>query len=236
MQDNLLVLDVGGFGTAVDKATGKVVWTSNKEMGGYSTPVPCSFNGVPAVAILSLDTAYGVETKTGKQIWSFPFKTQNNLNIADIVVSNNDIFMSAGYNHGGVLARVNGTNATQVWANPGFANHINSSVLLDGYLYGVAGMVNGSGAQGATLKCVDFATGAEKWSYPGLGGGGFIVADHKIIMLSDTGELVVGAASPNPSRRSLMRRFSANGAGPRPPWPMAAFIAAITSATWSAWT
>ena len=196
VQDYLLVLDVGGFGTAVDKTTGKVVWTSNKEMGGYSTPVPCSFNGVPAVAILSLDTAYGVETKTGKQIWSFPFKTGNNLNIADIVVSNNDIFMSAGYNHGGVLARLNGTNATQVWANQSFANHINSSVLLDGYLYGVAGMVNGSGAQGATLQCVDFATGAEKWSFPGLGGGGFIVADHKIIMLSDTGELVVGEASP----------------------------------------
>jgi len=93
------------------------------------------------------------------------------------------------------MARFDGANAAQVWANSGFANHINSSVLIDGYLYGVAGMVNG-GAQSAVLQCVDFATGAQKWSFSGLGGGGLIVADHKIIMLSDTGELVVGEASP----------------------------------------
>jgi outer membrane protein assembly factor BamB len=134
-----------------------------------------------------------VETKSGRAIWSFPFKAQ--INIADMVVSNNDFFMSAGYNKGAVLARLNGTNAAQVWANPRFANHINSSVLVDGFLYGVAGMVNG-GAETAFLQCVDFATGVEKWSYRGLGGGGLIVADHKIIMLGDTGELVVGGVSP----------------------------------------
>jgi outer membrane protein assembly factor BamB len=195
VQDNLLVLDVGGTGTAVDKTTGKVLWTSDKTVSGYSTPVPCAFNGAPAVAILSVDTACGVETKTGKPIWSLPFKTQNNLNIADVIVSNNDFFVSAGYTHGGVMARFDGTKATPVWANPAFANHINSSVLIDGYLYGVAGMVNG-GAQSAVLQCVEFATGALKWSYAGLGGGGLIVADHKIIMLSDTGELVAGEASP----------------------------------------
>ncbi len=195
VQDNLLVVDAGGSGTAVDKSSGKVVWTSDKAISGYSTPVPCSFNGTPAVAILSVDTACAVETKTGKAIWSFPFKTQNNLNIADVVVSNNNFFVSSGYNHGGVMASFDGTNARQVWANPGFANHINSSILIDGYLYGVAGMVNG-GAQSAVLQCVEFATGAQKWSYAGLGGGGLIVADHKIIMLSDTGELVVGEASP----------------------------------------
>jgi len=193
VQDNLLVLDVGGFGTAVDKASGKVVWNSDKAVAGYSTPVPCSFNGTPAVAILSADTAYGVETKSGKQIWSFPFKTQDQLNIADVVVSNNDFFVSAAYNQGGVMARFDGTNTTQVWVNRSFANHINASVLVAGYLYGVAGSVNfGS----VTLRCLEFATGAQKWSFPGLGGGGFIVADHKIIMLSDKGELVVGEVSP----------------------------------------
>ena len=86
--------------------------------------------------------------KNRQTIWSFPFKTQNNLNIADVVVSNGDVFMSAGYSHGGVMARIVGTNTTQVWANQTFANHINSSVLLDGYLYGVGGMVNGGRRSG----------------------------------------------------------------------------------------
>ncbi len=193
VQDNLLVLDAGGFGTAVDKTSGKVVWNSTKAMAGYSTPVPCSFHGTPAVAILSADTVYGVETKSGKQLWSFPFKTANQMNIADVIVSSNEFFVSAAYNQGGIMARLDGTNAAPVWANKSFANHVNSSILVDGYLYGVAGSVNGSPA---TLKCLDFATGVEKWNFPGLGGGGLIVADHKIIMLSDKGELVVGEVSP----------------------------------------
>jgi outer membrane protein assembly factor BamB len=193
VQDDLLVLDAGKSGTAVDKATGKVVWTSDKSASGYSTPVPCSFNGTPAVALLSTDHAYAVETKTGKPIWSFPFKAQ--INIADVIVAGNDFFMSADYGNGGVMARFDGTNTAQVWASKTFANHINTSVLLDGYLYGVAGSVND---RTVALQCLDFATGAQKWSFPGLGGGGFIVADHKIIMLSDTGELVVGEASPAP--------------------------------------
>jgi outer membrane protein assembly factor BamB len=193
VQDNLLVLDAGGSGTAVDKATGKVVWTSDKASSGYSTPVPCAFSGVPAVAILTADDACAVETKSGKLIWRFPFKSQ--INIADVVVSNNDFFMSAGYNKGAVLARFDGTKAAQVWANSSFANHINSSVLVDGCLYGVGGMVNG-GAKSAPLRCVDFATGAQKWSYQEVGGGGLIVAGHKILMLGDTGELVVGEVSP----------------------------------------
>jgi outer membrane protein assembly factor BamB len=110
-----------------------------------------------------------------------------------VIVSGNDFFMSAGYGYGGVMARFDGTNTAQVWASKTFANHINTSVLLDGYLYGVAGAVND---RTVALQCVDFATGAQKWSFPGLGGGGLIVADHKILILSDTGELVVGEASP----------------------------------------
>ncbi len=62
-------------------------------------------------------------------------------------------------------------------------------------MYGVDGQANTAGA--ATLKCLDFVTGAEKWNFPGLGAGQLIVADHKIIMLSDRGELVVAEASPD---------------------------------------
>ena len=165
VQGDLLILDIGGAGTAVEKATGKVAWTSDKGAPGYSTPVPWSFQGTPAVAILSTDTAFGVEAKTGKQLWSFPFKTPNLINIADVVVSGNDFFISSAL-HPAVRVRFDGNAVTQVWENAGFGNHIASSVLVDGYLYGAAGAVNGGGA---ALQCVDFATGALKWSFPGMG-------------------------------------------------------------------
>jgi outer membrane protein assembly factor BamB len=43
---------------------------------------------------------------------------------------------------------------------------------------------------------VEFATGVQKWIFPGVGVGGIMVADHKIILLSDKGELVAGEVSP----------------------------------------
>jgi outer membrane protein assembly factor BamB len=203
VQDNLLILDMGGGGAAVDKSTGQVVWSSAKEAGGYATPLPCSVNGVPTVVIGSARTVFGLEAKSGQVLWSFPWKTQSDLNVTDPVVAGNDVFVSADFEHGSAVFRINGTNSTTVWENSKLRNHIATSILLDGYVYGVDGQVNNAGA--ATLKCLDFATGAEKWNFKGLGGGELIVAGHKIIMLGDGGELVVAEASPegfNPISRA----------------------------------
>jgi outer membrane protein assembly factor BamB len=203
VRGNLIILDIGAAGVALDKNTGQVVWSSGKESGGYSTPVPASFDGTPAVVIVSWQTVFGVEIKSGRQLWSLPWKTQFNLNIADAIVSGDDVFVSSGYDRGASVVRVKGATVKVVWENRNLRNHISSSVLVGGYLYGVDGGVNDSGV--ATLKCLDFATGNERWDYKGLGGGALMVADHKIIMLSDKGELVVADATPegfNPISRA----------------------------------
>ena len=86
------------------------------------------------------------------------------------------------------------------------------------------------------LKCVDFATGKEQWSYKGLGGGALMAADGKILMISDRGELVVAEAF---SRRASIpfpeRRCWAPNAGPFRLWPTAVLIAATPKAIWCAW-
>lgn len=123
------------------------------------------------------------------------------MNIADLIVSGNEVFISAGYDHGAALARVKDGAAGLVWEGKVMRNHINSCVLLDGFLYGVDGAAGGP----ASLKCLDFATGNEKWNYKGLGSGALMAADHKLIVISDKGELVVAEAAPqgfNPISRA----------------------------------
>ena len=66
-------------------------------------------------------------------------------------------------------------------------NHLNSSVLWRGYLYGF---------DEGTLKCLDFKTGQMKWSKGGLGKGSLMIADGKLIILSERGKLVTAEASP----------------------------------------
>jgi hypothetical protein len=66
-------------------------------------------------------------------------------------------------------------------------NHFNSSVFQKGYLYGF---------DKAVLKCIDAATGAEKWMTSGLGRGSLLLADGQLIILSERGELALAEATP----------------------------------------
>ena len=61
-------------------------------------------------------------------------------------------------------------------------------------MYGVDGVAGP--APNASLKCVDLQSGSVKWNYPDLGGGALMVADGKFIALSDKGELLTAAVSP----------------------------------------
>ena len=66
-------------------------------------------------------------------------------------------------------------------------NHMNSSVLWKGHLYG---------ADENQLRCLDWATGQVKWTDKALGKGSLMIADGKIIALSERGELMVAETSP----------------------------------------
>ena len=43
----------------------------------------------------------------------------------------------------------------------------------------------------AQLKCVDMATGAERWSVSNFGRGGIALVDNHLVVLAETGELVL---------------------------------------------
>jgi len=67
---------------------------------------------------------------------------------------------------------------------------INSAVLIKGFLYGIDG-----DSDRGVLKCVELATGTEKWQAPSVGFGALIVANDKLIILSNKGELMVAPAT-----------------------------------------
>jgi outer membrane protein assembly factor BamB len=69
---------------------------------------------------------------------------------------------------------------------------MNPAVLIDGHLYAI----DGDTTEKTSLKCVEYATGVEKWSTPVTGSGALAAADGKLIVLSGAGELLVAPASP----------------------------------------
>lgn len=194
IQGDRLFLNAGTQGVAFDKATGKVLWTTGKAACGYSSPVPCLFLGKTALAFESASGAVAVEQSTGKTIWQYPWKANYEINAADPIIDGNKVFVSSTYGNISALLDIENATPTVFWSNKNLCNQINSSVLVDGFLYGIDGIA-GPTPRGPALKCVDWKTGTVKWSFPEIGGGALMVAGGQIIALSDKGELFVGRAS-----------------------------------------
>ena len=190
--DDLLILDVGSAGLALKKQTGDVIWHSDKTVPGYSTPGLFNSGGTRVAVIAAAQTIEAFKPADGKSVWSFPWKTQYDVNAADPIVSGGKMFVSSGYGHGCALVDISSGKPTVIWQNKNLRNHINSSVLWQGFLYGVDDVSNSK----YELKCLAWDTGEVKWSEPKFGKGSLIIADGKIIGLSDKGELMVAEASP----------------------------------------
>ena len=102
------------------------------------------------------------------------------------------VFISS-FDQGGAVLQFDAHGAKEVWRNQNMANHFNSCVLLNGFLYGVHGNTDRPPGE---FRCVDFGSGELKWSNPASGFGSVLAADGKLIVLSDKGELLVAKASP----------------------------------------
>ncbi|MFN0068196.1 MAG: PQQ-binding-like beta-propeller repeat protein [Limisphaerales bacterium] len=189
-----LILNVGTAGTAVDKKTGKVVWSTGPDMAGYATAVPMQHGGGKLFLIFSAKQLAAVNAADGKIAWSHPWETSYDVNAADpIVVGPGRVFISSGYGRGGALIEVKGGRPSVVWENKNMRNQMNAGVLVDGHLYGIDGNERG---KDTTLRCLEAATGAVKWSFKDPAHGAVSAAGGHLIVLGEKGELMVGKISP----------------------------------------
>ncbi len=192
VQGNLLVLNVGDAGLALDKSTGKIIWQSADKNAGYSAPLPVQRDG-QWLALLGNGTAYvAVNLRDGKEAWRVRWLTEYGVNASDPIVDGDRLFLSTGYGKGGGLFKLGAGEPEPLWKTKKLRTQMNAAVLFQGHLYGT----DGDTTEKAALKCLDFATGEEKWSQPGFGSGAAIIADGKLIALGGTGELLIAPATP----------------------------------------
>lgn len=187
-----LILNIGEAGLALDKKSGNVLWQSATRSAGYSTPLPFKQGGDVRVVMGNEQAYVAVNPADGKEAWRIKWLTQYGVNAADPIVDGNRILLSSGYGKGAGLFELGGAEPKEIWKSKVIRTQMNPAVLHQGHLYGV----DGDTTEKASLKCVDFATGAEKWKHANFGSGGVIIADGKLIALSGTGELLVAPASP----------------------------------------
>lgn len=190
MLDEKIIINAGKHGVALDKTTGKTIWSSAPGTGGYATPVIYEQEGKAYAAIFGRKSLHLVDTTNGKYVWRKEWETKYDINAADPIVSKNKLFVSSGYKRGCAVFDLSTESPRMLWENRYMCNQFSSSVLLDGHIYGI----DGNAGRG-TLRCLVFDTGSEKWSQK-LGFGSLIVVDDKLIVLNEKGTMFIAEATP----------------------------------------
>lgn len=182
---------------AVDKKTGKDIWKCGTGKAGYSTPYPFTLDGARYIVCLAGSEALFADVKTGRLVCSIPWKTDYDVNAASPIFHDGLLFLSSGYKTGSAAFKLvragDELKAEKIWpagetaADKVILGKFQSAVLDNGDLY-----VSDEKA----LKCVEFATGKEKWTERGISNGTVILADGHLVVLSEEGELLIGKVSP----------------------------------------
>jgi outer membrane protein assembly factor BamB len=144
------------------------------------------------ILVVSASRVVGLSPEDGSLLWSYPWDTEGGINVSQpIVVDSNRFFISSGYRKGAALVKVerngNTFTASTVWENNNMKNKFNSSVLHNGYVYGL---------DEGILTCLDVNTGERKWKDGRYGYGQVLLANGHLIVATDKGELVLLKASP----------------------------------------
>jgi outer membrane protein assembly factor BamB len=187
----MLILNAGASGLALNRRDGKVIWKSDGE-GSYDTPAVFEQAGRQRLAMFNTAEVVCVDAQSGQVVWRHRWRSPFKTHAADKIVRDGKMFISSAYNYGCALLDITGDAPAVIWENKEMRNHFGTSVLWKGHLYGVDGDVEA----GARLKCIEFATGQPRWEAKEVGFANLILADGKLIILTEKGELVIAAATP----------------------------------------
>jgi outer membrane protein assembly factor BamB len=196
VDDKVIVLPGGSGGKSVvayNKNTGAPVWRAQNDRQAYVSPMLVTLAGRRQILVVSASRVFGLAPEDGALLWSQSWDTDNGINVSQpIIVDNNRFFISSGYGKGAALVEVAGSGgnyqARSIWTNINMKNKFNSSVLHEGYVYGL---------DEGILTCLDVNTGARKWKGGRYGYGQIIAASGHLIVMSDSGELALVKANPN---------------------------------------
>jgi outer membrane protein assembly factor BamB len=195
VDDKVIVLPGGTSGKSVvayNKNTGAPVWKVLDDTQAYVSPMLMELAGRRQIVVVSSRRVVGLVPENGKLLWSYDWDTNNGINVSQpIVVDQNRFFISSGYGKGAALVEVKGSGnnytATTIWENGMMKNKFNSSVLHEGYVYGL---------DEGILTCLDVKTGERKWKDGRYGYGQVLLANGHLIITSDEGELALVKATP----------------------------------------
>ena len=172
---------------SIDKESGEVLWASKDYGHAYGTPIHFELDGDPVLAALNGSGVAIVSSRTGEELLFREFSGRNRgVNAATPVLIDDAIFVSSGTLRAGALLDFGDEGLVPVWESREMVNSFSGCVRIGDHLYGFDSRI---------LKCIDFE-GQRKWQTRGYGNGAVFGAGDRLIVMGDSGELIVARATP----------------------------------------
>ena len=218
--DGKVVLPVGAPGAslvALETEDGSVVWQAGDDPASYTPAYPITFGGRRLVLGYLQNALVCHDLQTGQRLWRRSLSSGYDEHSAWPLYEEPYLWISGPFRSGSSLLRLTGdaeASVAPVRTSRVMSNDIFSSVLHEGTIYGFdlrdvqAKTHRPSRGQ---FRSIDFLSGEENWSTgaaksrrggdqgengPHVGHATVIVADDKLILLNDTGELILARATP----------------------------------------
>ncbi len=221
--DQKLFLPVGGAGAAVvafDKENGAVIWQTGDYEISYASVLPIERGNRSMLVAFLQNSLIVLDQEIGEVLAELSLSQGYDEHSAWPIYSEPYLLISAPFREGSKLLELTGVDSFElkpVWNNELMSNDVCSSVLRNGNLYGfdifdVQSKVHRPSR--GVFRCLDFKTGKSRWengtarqrrvldsdektaATDSVGHSSIVSADGKLILLNDTGEVILIQANP----------------------------------------
>jgi outer membrane protein assembly factor BamB len=209
--DGLVIVQPGGGRgrqalVAYDALTGERRWEALDDRQSYASPMVATLAGRRQLLVFTAERLLGFDLATQEVLWEYSWPGPNGINAAQpLVLDESRVFLSSGYGMGAAVIEISGSGAgfavRDVWRNNRMKNRFASSVLHEGYIYGLDESI---------LACIDAATGELVWKGGRYGYGQLLLAAGHLVVLSEDGDLALVRATPQ-GHEELVRFPVLNG-------------------------
>jgi hypothetical protein len=219
--DGLVILPVGGESAslvALDADDGSEVWASGSDPSSYSPAFPLTHGGRKLVVGYMQNSLVIHDRATGEQLTRLDLSRGYDEHSVWPLYRDPYLWLAAPFRTGSQLLQLpeqfgDDQELSIVWMDNIMSNDVVSSVLVDGDVYGFDIFDVQAKTQRPSrgkFRCIDLLTGEGRWAQgtgrPSrgkdrddpveIGQAGIVVADGKLILLNERGELILLRVNP----------------------------------------
>ncbi len=196
---NTVILMLGGPGQtliAFNQKDGTVAWKNQSLDMSPSSPIIINVNDQDQLIAFLGKVVAGIDPNNGNLLWSHPHPTEWGLNISMPVWGNDNLlFISSAYSGGSRVLKLTQkdgkTTAEELWSHKRMRLHHGTAVRIGDYIYASSGDFGP-----AFFSAINVKTGEMPYQNRAFSKTNFVLADGKLVILDEDGNLALATASP----------------------------------------